>query len=60
MLTVLLGEDIFAKTEYLQALLAKLGQDSSQYKPEDQLPKLTTLGGNDLFGASKAHNFLNN
>ena len=59
MLTVLLGEDIFAKTEYLQALLTKLGQGSANYKPEDSLPKLTTLGGNDLFGVSKAYVFFN-
>ncbi len=59
MLTILLGEDIFAKTEYLNDLLSKTGKEVAKYNSEDTLPKLTTLGGNDLFGASKVYVFSN-
>lgn len=60
MLTVLLGEDVYAKTQYLEDLLSKLGQEAAKYKEGDELPKLAGLGGNDLFGTSKAHVFYNN
>jgi DNA polymerase III delta subunit len=60
MLTVLLGEDTFAKDKYLQDLLVKSGQEAAKYKEGDELPRLTSLGGNDLFGVSKTHIFYNN
>ncbi len=57
MVTVLLGEDSFAKAQFLEQLLAKIGQQQTRYQDSDSMPNLASLGGNDLFGTSQTYVF---
>lgn len=59
MLTVLLGEDIFAKQQYLDALVAKNGLEIAKYSSTQQLPQLASLAGQSLFGSGQLHVFIN-
>lgn len=58
MLTLLLGEDIYAKQAFLDSELLKLGGEIEKHRSGDQLPKLGNLGGASLFGGESAHVFL--
>ena len=58
MLTLLLGEDVFAKQVFLDAELAKTGAEAQKHQVTDELPQLTHLAGDSLFGTSSAHVFV--
>ncbi len=57
MLTLLLGEDIFAKQQFLNDLVSKKGLEIAKYDSNQQLPKLNSLAGQSLFGAGQLHVF---
>jgi DNA polymerase III subunit delta len=58
MLTLLLGEEVFAKQAFLDAELAKTGAEAQKHQVSDELPRLTHLVGESLFGTSSAHVFV--
>ncbi len=58
MLTVLLGEDVFAKQQFLDDLVAKNGLEIAKYDSSRSLPKLSSLAGQSLFGAGQLHVFV--
>ncbi|HMQ01649.1 MAG TPA: hypothetical protein PKD79_01090 [Candidatus Doudnabacteria bacterium] len=58
MLTLLLGEDIFAKQAFLDTELANLGLELTKHRSGADLPKLSELGGASLFGPAGAHVFI--
>ncbi len=57
MLRVLLGEDIYAKQDYLQKLITDSGMEIAKYDPTGILPKLGSLSGQSLFGLGQLHIF---
>lgn len=58
MLTLLLGEDIYAKQAYLDAETTAKGVLVEKHDSSAQLPKLGNLGGASLFGGAAAHVFV--
>lgn len=58
MLTLLLGEDIYAKQAFLDSEAAKLGGTIVKYQAGDDLPKLASLGGASLFGETSLYVFV--
>ncbi len=58
MLTVLLGEDVFAKQQYLDQIILKNGLEIAKYESGQSLPKLSSLAGQSLFGAGQLHVFV--
>lgn len=58
MLTLLLGEDIYAKQAYLDAELTKSGGDLQKHHSGESVAKLSSLGGASLFGGETAHVFV--
>lgn len=59
MLTLLLGEDVFAKQQFLDNLAVKNGLEISKYDSSQNLPKLASLSGQSLFGPGQVHVFVN-
>ena len=57
MLTILLGENIIAKQQFLEKELAKYQGELTKYQAGDALPKLTDLTGSSLFGTGGAYVF---
>ncbi|QQS23076.1 hypothetical protein IPM19_00715 [bacterium] len=57
MLIVLLGEDVYAKQEYLQNIIEKSELEIARYDATMPLPKLGSLAGQSLFGAGQIHIF---
>lgn len=57
MLTLLLGEDVYAKNEYVRNFQAQSGLDIQKFSVSEQPPRLDHLGGNDLFGKGKVYVF---
>lgn len=58
MLTLLLGDDVYAKQAYLDKELSKLGGDLNKFQSGENLPKLTSLGGDSLFGKAGVYVFI--
>lgn len=58
MLTLLLGEDIYAKQAYLDQQLAKADGELQKHQIGEDLPKLCNLGGASLFGGQAVHVFV--
>ncbi len=59
MLTLLLGEDIYSKQEYLAQKLANFDGEVTKYQLGDKLPRLSSLGQNSLFGTNSSYVFFN-
>lgn len=57
MLTVLLGEDVYAKQQYIDQVIQKSGLEIAKYDSTMLLPKLGSLAGQSLFGAGQMHIF---
>lgn len=55
MLTLLIGQDIFAKQEYLDAESDKHGAEVVKYDNIAQVPNLVNLSGANLFGGATVH-----
>lgn len=58
MLTLLLGEDIYAKQAYLDQQLAEADGELQKHQIGEDLPKLSNLGGASLFGGQAVHVFV--
>ncbi len=55
MLTILTGQDIFAKQQYLNAEIERHGAEVLKYQDSAQKPALGSLAGASLFGGATAH-----
>ncbi|HMR55161.1 MAG TPA: DNA polymerase III subunit delta [Candidatus Doudnabacteria bacterium] len=58
MLTLLLGDDVYAKQAFLDQELSKLDGDLSKFQGGGDMPKLTSLGGASLFGGAGVYLFV--
>ncbi len=58
MLTLLLGDDVYAKQAYLDQELSKIEGDLNKFQAGEDLPKLSSLGGASLFGGAGVYIFV--
>jgi len=58
MLTLLLGDDVYAKQAYLDQELSKIEGDLNKFQAGEDMPKLSSLGGASLFGGAGVYLFV--
>ena len=55
MLTLLIGQDVYAKQQYLDSEISKHGAEVVKYQDSSQKPILSSLAGASLFGRATFH-----
>lgn len=58
MLTLLLGDDVYAKQAFLDKEISKFNGDLNKFQAGEDMPKLSSLGGASLFGGEGVYLFV--